>query len=217
VEFAKKGLEALKAPDYGVSRCNLSPLLSLDQVTVAVSSDRLFSVGDRILEIGGIPLDAASKTPVKDLLMTHASTDSLSVKVNRHGRPIDLMAQCSDTKPLIDLLLEALYAASKLDAQTCATKLEAAAQLHALDYRFAWLSYDCRRAAGRVTADEQPRQFYEIQRLAILQAKASADSLSSLRAQILTAVNNLHQSPAGYLADDLKQQYDEAVASATQQ
>jgi hypothetical protein len=49
----------------------------------------------------------------------------------------------------------------------------------------------------------------------ILENAWSADALGAIRATILTDVDTLKKSNAGYLGDDLKSQYDQAVAASS--
>jgi hypothetical protein len=166
--------------------------------------------------IANEPVDPTAKMGVRDLLMKHTPTEKLPVKVKRGGAEVTVNAVCTDSKPYYDLFLEAAYAASKNDAATCADKMTAAGQLHGFNFGAAELSFQCRRVAGRVVgATAQAQGFYELRRLAILETSWSPDALGKIRGMILTAVEILQKNNSALLADDLKQQYDNAVAKST--
>jgi hypothetical protein len=55
---------------------------------------------------------------------------------------------------------------------------------------------------------------YDVRRLMIREGAWSADALSSMRGAVLTSVDILHKNNAQMLGDDLKQEYDAAVAHA---
>lgn len=214
VQAAAKWVAELKTPDYAISRCMLSPDLATDNVTVAISVDRVFSMGDVFLEIAGQPLDASAKTPIRDILVKHGPNEELSVKIRRGGDEMIVSAKCTDAKPFNDLLLEGFYAASKQDASGCADKLEAAAQLKILSAWPNFVLYECRYAAERIPPASAAQGYYDVARRFILEARTSADALAQIRGNMLGAVNDLRNANASFLADDLQKQYDEAVAAA---
>jgi len=213
-KLAQRFLEELKKPEYGVSRCMISPGLASDQMTVSVSVDRLFSAGDVIVAVGNDPLDPNAKTPVRDLLMKHGADESIPVKIRRAGSELTVTAKCADSKPVYDLELEGAYAASNNDAATCADKLTAAKQLHVMAFPPLFLLYQCARIAGKMpNIADQARAYYEAYQMMILNNLWSSDALSRIRGDVLTAVDQLKKGNATLLGDDLKQQYDQAVAA----
>lgn len=213
--LGQRALEALKAPELAVSRCMLSPVFSSDNATVAISTDRVFMSNDVLIAIANEPVDPTAKMGVRDLLMKHTPTEKLPVKVRRVGAELTVNAACTDSKPFYDLFLEAAYAASNSDAATCADKMTAAGQLHGFNFGAAELSFQCRRVAGRIVGTiAQAQGFYELRRLAILESAWSPDALGRIRGMILTAVDILQKNNSALLANDLKQQYDDAVAKS---
>jgi hypothetical protein len=206
----------LKKPEHAVSRCSLTPVFATDGATVAVSVDRVFSAGDTVLSIADEQLDPNSKHAVRDLLMKHGPTEQVSVRLRRMNRELTVTAQCSDAKPGSDALLEAAFAASKGDASTCADKIEQASHLHASNYWVLRLAQTCRIQSGRLSNNTQQAQgFYEMNREAIRELAWSADALNNARGTVLTAVDTLHKGNAALLGDDLKSQYDQALAAAS--
>lgn len=213
-DLAQRFLDELKKPEYGASRCMISPGLASDQMTVGVSVDRVFSAGDVIVAIGSDPVDAAAKTPVKDLLVKHGVDETVPIKIRRAGAELIVAAKCTDSKPFYDLELEGVFAASKNDAVTCVDKLNAAKQLHVMNFPPMFLAFQCAKIAGKIpNSGDQARGYYEAYRMMVLLNLWSSDALSRIRGDILTAVDALKKGNATLLADDLKQQYDQAVAA----
>jgi hypothetical protein len=194
----------------------LTPVVAGDGMTVALSTDRTFASGDIILSVGADRLDPSVKTPLRDVLMKHGPTELVSVKVRRSDAELTVTAACKDARPFYDAAFEAALAASKGDAATCYDKLVEAGRLEALHSGFLNLEFICGVQAGRiVTPTDQASGYYEIVRRMILENAWSADALGAIRATILTDVDTLKKSNAGYLGDDLKSQYDQAVAASS--
>jgi hypothetical protein len=210
---AQVGVDELKQPEYAISRCMLSPVFASDNMTVARSTDHTFEMGDVILAIGGRQLDMNAKTPIRDLLLKYSPTDQLMVKLRRSGEEKVVSTKCSDAKPFYNLVLEGYYAASKRDAVECSSKLEEAAALHPLNAAPASILFQCRYATGKISEDRAPQDFYDVNRMMLGEARYSADALSDLRGAILSAVSDLQKHNAAVFADDLKKQYDDAVAA----
>jgi hypothetical protein len=210
-------VEGLKRPEYGVSRCTITPLLASDSMTVAISVDRVFSAGDVVMAIGNDPVDPTAKTPVRDLLMKHGADETVPVKVRRGDKEMVVSAKCTDAKPFNDLVLEAAFAASKNDAAACADKMNAARQLHAIGFPMMFLAFQCARISGRLSNPaDVARSYYDTYRTMLLANTWSPDALSRIRSDMLLAVDALKKSNAALLADDLKQQYDQALAAKSQ-
>ncbi|MGO9592224.1 MAG: hypothetical protein ACLQFT_09140 [Steroidobacteraceae bacterium] len=210
-------VEEFRKPEYAASRCMLALNFASDGTTVA-STDRVFSAGDVVIAIGDQQIDANSKTTVSDLLMKHGPDETIPIKIRRADKEMVVTAKCADAKPLYDLLLDAAYAASKNDAATCADKMSAAGRLHALPYMQMWLGYSCGRQAGRiVTTTDVAQGYYELQRELILEAGWSSDALGRIRETILSAVHSLQTNNAAMLANDLIEQYEQAVSAASPQ
>jgi hypothetical protein len=215
--LSQKILEEFKKPEYAVSRCALSPVFASDSMSVAVSEDRTFAAGDLVVEVGNEPLDTSSKTPVRDLLMKHGAAETVPVKIRRADKELVVTAKCSDAKPVNDLLLEAAFAASKNDAVTCADKMNSARQLHAMAFPIMFLAFQCNRIAGRITTPgDLARGYYDAYRMMVLANVWSPDALGRIRGDVLSAVDVLKKSNATLLADDLKQQYDQALTAKSQ-
>jgi hypothetical protein len=215
-QIGQQQLEFLQKPELAVSRCTISPVFESDGVTVAVSTDRMFSAGDVVLAVGDETLDPSSKTPLRDIFMKHRPDEAVSIRLRRAGKDLTVAAKCMDAKPLNDLWLEAAYAASKNDAATCYDKMQAAARLHALNTGAMWLSFQCGVRAGRITGSSaQGQGYYEVHREMILEAQWSADALGRVRGTVLGAVDNLQKNNESMLGLDLKQQYDQALANAS--
>jgi hypothetical protein len=213
-KLGQGAVDELKKPEYADARCALSPLLASDGMTVALSTDAVFSAGDTILSIGGEQLDTTSKHPVVDVLKKHGPTDKLQLKIRRSGHELTVSAQCADAKPYFDAMLEAGFAASKGDFGTCADKVGEARRLHVLNFAAARLSFNCNAQAKRfANLADTSHAYYELYRLAILQAAWSSDALGSVRGTILEAVDKLQKNNAAFLGDDLKRQYDDAVSA----
>ena len=216
-QLGQRFVDELKKPKYAATRCMLAPILASDAMTVAVSVDRVFSSGDVMVAIGGERVDETAKTPVRDLLGKHGADESLPITIRRAGKELVVTTKCTDAKPFAHLLLEAAIAASKNDAATCADKMHAARQLRALGYAQMNLAYQCTRLAGRIpNAADQAHGYYELYREAILETAWSSDALGRVRGPILEAVDLLKKNNQALLADDLKQQYDQALAAKSQ-
>jgi hypothetical protein len=212
-QLGQQIVEELKKPEYAVSRCVLTPVLMSDNMSVAVSVDRVFSAGDVLTAVSGEPLDATAKTPLKDLLMKHSAVESVAITIRRAGKEIVITAKCADAKPMFDSILEAAFAASKNDAATCADKMDASARLHTLSHGPRVLAYRCYFQAKRFSnMADNTRSSYEMSREWILESAWSPDALSNIRGGILSTVDWLQKNNASLLADDLKQQYDQAVS-----
>jgi hypothetical protein len=210
-------LDEYMKPEYAVSRCMLSPVLATDNLSVALSVDRAFSSGDVLLAVGNESVDANAKTPVRDLLMKHNADETVPIRVRREGKELLVSAKCGDSKAFNDLILEGVFAASKNDAAGCADKFNAAKKLHALTYSFMFVAFHCARVAGRLTTpDEMNRGYYDAYRMVILTHVWSVDALSQIRGDLLAAVDVLRKKNATLLADDLKQQYDQALSAKSQ-
>jgi len=207
----------LKKPEYGVSRCMLTPVFESDSMTVALSTDHVFAAGDVFVVVGSEVVDSTAKFPVRDALMKRASDESIQVKIRRAGKEMTVTAKCSDAKPFYDLLLEAGFAASNNDAIGCSDKMRAAAGLHALNFFPMHLAFQCGRLAGRIVGlADQAKAYYEVYEQLIRESQWSTDALNRNRATILTAVEALRKGNAAYLADDLKQQFDQALSAKMQ-
>jgi len=191
----------------------LTPLFSTDQMTVAVSTDRVFSAGDIIIAVGDDPIDSTAKTPVRDLLMKYGPTETLAIKIRRADKELVVTAKCADAKPFYDLQLEGAFAASKSDFATCADKMTGANRLHNLGAHVQWLAFQCARQAGRMVGSALAQGYYEVHRQLILESAWSSDSLGGIRGTILSAVDTLQKNNASLLGDDLKQQYDQALSA----
>jgi hypothetical protein len=180
--MGQRDVEEMKKPQYAGSRCMLSPLFASDGMTVALSTDAVFSAGDTILSVGGEPLDATSKNAARDVLMKHGPTEKVQVKIRRSDHELTVTAQCADSKPAYDALLEAAFAASKGDFSACADKVAEARRLHALNYAYANLGFNCALQAKRFGSLANVSQaYYELYRLQILQAAWSSDALGNIR------------------------------------
>jgi hypothetical protein len=211
-------MDEYKKPEYAKSRCMISPLLSSDSATVALSVNRVFAGGDTILSIGGTAINESSPTAVRDLLIKHGPNEEVVVKLRRAGKEQAVTAHCSDAKVFYDLVLEASYAASKSDAVTCGDKLREANRLHAFQSSLLWLAFQCDRVAGKLSnPSDLARNFYEVNRVLILESAWSTDAIGRIRGTILEAVNTLQNNNGTVLGEDLKQQYDQAVAAASAQ
>jgi hypothetical protein len=214
VRVGQQYLDELKKPEYAVSSCMLTPVFASDGMTVAVTADRVFSAGDVVIAVGGEPIDTTAKKPVSDLLKKHGPNDSIQVKVRRADKEVTVNSTCTDTKPFYDLLLEASFAASKNDAARCADKMTEARHLHASSASAMHLANQCARFAGRMP-NVADAAYYEVHREILLENLWSSDALSHIRAAILNAVDTLKKGNQSLLADDLKQQYDQAVAASS--
>jgi hypothetical protein len=216
--MAQSYLDELKKPEYAAARCILSPVMSSDAMTVAISGDHIFAAGDTIIAVGGDQVDLNEKNPVRALLMKHGGDEAVQVKLRRADKELAVTAKCTNAKPAFDLLLEAAYSASKNDAATCSDKMNAMRQLHALYASQMSLAFQCTRIAGRFSnAADLARGYYEVNREVIVENAWSPDALGRIRGTILTAVDNL-KKPNGspLLADDLKAQFDQALAAKSQ-
>jgi hypothetical protein len=213
-ELGQKNVDALKAPHFAESRCMLSPVFGADYVSVAVSSDRVFLSGDIVMSIAGERLDPTVKTTVRDVLSKHAADETVPVTLKRAGADITVNAKCTDSKPYYDRILEASYAASKKDPAGCTDKMDQAKELHTLGHAGGWLAMQCKFAAGKLTGAAASRSYYEVEKEGIEEIASSADALDHARGQILTDVDLLRKNQAGFLADDLKEMFDKAVAKA---
>jgi hypothetical protein len=183
-------------------------------MTVALSTDAVFSGGDVILSLDGEPLDATSKHAARDVTMKHAPTEKVQLKIRRAAHELTVTAQCADAKPFYDAMLEAGFAASKGDFATCADKVAEARRLHPLNFPQANLGFSCNLQAKRFSNPaDTGHAYYELYRLAILQAAWSSDALGNIRGTILEAVDKLQKNNAAFLGDDLKRQYDDAVSA----
>jgi hypothetical protein len=213
-KFGQSGVDELKKPEYAGSRCMLSPVFASDGMTVALSTDAVFSAGDAVLSIGGEPLDPTSKHAARDVTMKHEPTEKVQVKIRRSAHELTVTAQCADVKPFNDAMLEAAFAASKGDFGTCADKVAETRRLHPLNYPQAYLGFNCSLQAKRFSnLDSTSQAYYELNRLAILQNAWSSDALGNIRGTILAAVDKLQKNKTAFLGDDLKRQYDDAVAA----
>jgi hypothetical protein len=213
-QLGERLFEEYKKPAYAESRCMLSPVFSSDGTTVAVSVDRVFSAGDVITTVGDEQLDTTAKTPVRDILLKHGPNEILQVKIRRADKELVVTAKCADAKPIYDLMLESAFAASKNDAPTCADKFDAAARLQKPYYGQLALAYQCYFYARRFSnIADNSRKAYEMYRQLILESAWSPDALSNIRGTILNAVDGLQKHNASVLADDLRQQYDQAVSA----
>jgi hypothetical protein len=207
-------VDELKKPEYGISTCMLTPVFASDGMTVAVSTDRVFSAGDVVIAVGGEPVDTTAERPVGSLLNKHEPKDSVQIKIRRADRELIVTTPCADTKPFFDLLLEAAFAASKNDAASCADKMNAARGLHALNFKMQQGAYICAARAGRIVGSpDLARGYYEIHRELILENKWSLDALSRIRGTILSVVDMFQKQNNSLFGDDLKQQYEQAVAA----
>jgi hypothetical protein len=207
----------LKKPEYGVSRCMLTPVFASDSMTVALSTDRIFAAGDIFVAVGGEAIDSTAKFPVRDALMKRASDESIPIRIRRASKEIAVTAKCTDAKVFYDLLLEAAFAAANNDAAGCADKMRAAAGLHALNFYPMHLAFQCGRLAGRIVGPtDQAKAYYEVYEQLIRESQWSVDALNRNRSTILTAVDALRKGNAVLLADDLKQQFDQALSAKTQ-
>jgi hypothetical protein len=213
-QLGQKNVDALKASEFGKSRCMLSPVFGADYVSVAVSGDRIFFSGDVVLSIAGEPLDTTVKTTVRDVLSKHAPDETVPVKLKRAGTEITVNAKCSDAKSYYDLVLEASYAASKKDPSGCADKMDQAEKLHILAYAGSWLAFQCKVAANKITGAAVTQSYYQVEKQGVEELASSADALDHARVHILTAIDLLRKNQAGFLADDLKEIFDSAVAKA---
>lgn len=214
-ESAGKVVDYLKQhPDLGISRCMLSPDFSEDRRTVSISRDHVFTAGDVFLEIAGVSLDLNSNSPIRDVLMKHLPTETIDVKIKRGSEERMVSAKCTDAKLYNDLLLEGLYAASKRDMVTCASKLGAASDQHILDYFSEYISYRCRGLSNQISGLALQQALYDVDRHKILFSKTSPDALSHIRGGILSDLVTLQQNSASVLADDLKKILDDAVAAS---
>jgi hypothetical protein len=153
VTLGQRYLDELKKPEYAVSSCAISPVFASDNMTVAVTADRVFSAGDVVIAVGGEPVDVTSKKPVGDLLLKHAANESVPVKIRRTDKEMIVTASCTDRKAYYDLVLEAAFAASKNDAAACADKMNAARSLHAPNAVAMEFAYFCALNAGRIVGN----------------------------------------------------------------
>jgi hypothetical protein len=136
------------------------------------------------------------------------------VTLKRAGANITVNAKCTDSKPYYDRILEASYAASKKDPAECADKMDQAKELHTLGHAGGWLAMQCKFAAGKLTGAAASRNYYEVEKEGIEEIASSADALDHARGQVLTDVELLRKNQAAFLADDLKDMFDKAVAKA---
>lgn len=216
--FVVRNAEAMAAElrksEFATSRCMLTPVFAGDGMTVALSTDRIFASNDVIVGVGEDKLDPSVKFPVRAVLMKHGPSEQVSVRVRRSGKELTVTAMCADAKPFYDAQLEGAFAMSKGDAARCSDKFGEASRIHALNVGPMNLAYNCAVLAGRfVTPADTAKSYYEVYRHLILESQWSSDSLGNNRANILTAVDFLNKKGAAYLADDLKSQYDQAVAA----
>jgi hypothetical protein len=212
--MAEPFLAELKKPELAASRCMLSPVLATDNLTVAVSADRVFATGDVILAVGNDVVDVTAKMPVRDILAKHGPDESIALRIRRAGKEAMITAKCGDAKSYVDRLLEATYAASHNDAAGCADKMRAAFDVHRPGFYPMFLSFQCNRLAGRIVGTVSlGRAYYEVYQELILESAWSPDALNHNRANILAAVEVLSKNNE-MLANDLKEQLDQAVVSA---
>ena len=207
-------VDELKRPEYGISTCMLTPVFASDGMTVAVSADRVFSAGDVVIAVGNEQVDTTAQRPVGSLLNKHEPKDSVQIKIRRADKELIVTAACADTKPFFDLLLEAAFAASKNDAASCADKMNAARGYHALNFKMQQGAYVCAARAGRLVGNpELARGYYEIHRELILENEWSLDALGRIRGTLLSVVDMFQKQNNSLLGNDLKQQFDQAVAA----
>jgi flavin-dependent dehydrogenase len=91
--------------------------------------------------------------------------------------------------------------------------MRAAGGLHGLNFFPMHLAFQCGRLAGRIVGPtDQAKAYYEVYEQLIRESQWSADALNRNRGAILTAVEALRKGNAAFLADDLKQQFDQALA-----
>jgi hypothetical protein len=204
----------LKEPDLAVSRCLLSPDIASDNVTVAVSADRIFEAGDVFQEVDGTALDPKSKNPVRDILLKHPPNGDVSVKVLRHDKTTPLIAHCNDAKAFYDLIIEGLHAGANNDFVGCADKFQSATTFGYLGSLLSWARWDCQKVSGLITSKTSySLDYYNIMLELIAENKQSADALSRIRGTVLTVIDQLQRQGADSLSMDLKQQLDEATAA----
>ncbi len=205
----------LKNSVYAASRCMLTPVFGSDQLTVAVSADRIFAARDTVIAVDGELVAENSKSAFRDLLIKHGPNEEISIKLRRSGTELTVKARCMDAKTFYDLVLEASYAASKNDAATCTDKMGQASRVHLLASPGASLAFECAQQSGRlVKPADIARAYYDLRRLLILESAWSSDALSQIRGTILASVDTLQKYNAAFLGEDLKQQYDQAVAAS---
>jgi hypothetical protein len=136
-------LEEYQKPEYDTSSCLISPIFASDNMTVAVSADRVFSAGDLVITVGDLQVDSTAKRPVSDLVRRFGPQDHIPIKIRRASKELTLTVPCTDKRPFTDLLREAGFAASRNDPATCADKMSEARRLHILGASGMGLAYFC--------------------------------------------------------------------------
>lgn len=213
--LGQQDLDELKKPEYAASRCMLTPDFGSDGMTVAASSDRIFSPHDQVVAVAAEPVVANAKNAVRTLLIKHGPNEVLAITIRRAGSVQAITAQCADAKPYFELLIAASLAASRSDAAACADRMAEAARLHTPSSTSLGLAFQCASQAGRISAADVHRRYYEIYRLLILESAWSLDALDRIRTTVHGAFDHLLENGAPQFADDLKRLYEQSVAAAS--
>jgi hypothetical protein len=204
----------LKNSDLAVSRCMLPPIVLPDGVTVAISDGMLFEPGDILKTVNGVALDSTAPRPLLAVLMKIPPQSSIPVAFKRRGTTRTVTAACKDAKAYYDLVIEGAYGGAHNDFTTCATKLQAAASIHVLQWTERSLRWNCQKQIGQITAESMPLSFYEIEQQRIAQARYSVNELEAMRGPILNASDWLKSHNAESLSADLKKLLEDATAEA---
>ena len=212
---ARPLLEELGKAQYQVSRCMLSPVLAANGRVVAVSRDASFLPGDALVAIDREPLDAASPTPVIDILERRPINALVGVRVSRGGSERLVTVRCTDVKPFYAALRAAAEAAAAGDAAACADSLSSAEQLHGLAGVWLRLAMSCKIEAGRLSGEAIWRADYDLFHQRIAEAQYSPTLLRGLRRAVHGAARDLEAHGNARLAGMLLKDYAAAVAAAS--
>ena len=208
---AQKMLDMLSARDGWKShRCMIAPNLARDMVVG--THDTILNYGDKILEVEGRPVSSTGPAVV-DLLRTLPVSATIKLRINRAGVEQTVSVPCSDAAPAEALTEDALVSAAKSDFPRCAEKFDASERLHELNWAQRSFQFQCQKRMKKSSFSDA-HGLYGVDRDALRDNAFSSDTLQKLSKAISDDENRLRQMGSGYLADELKSEFEAYEFSA---
>lgn len=143
---AKELAEKLRAAGEPKDRCSLGANIYDGPVVGRASAESALRPGDRLLMLDGKSIQGKSGDELISLLRAIPPEAQVAVTVDRGGEILDLTAQCMNSRPDIEPLVNALNLAARGRFDDCVREISA---LRSVDARTAMLKAECASMSRR--------------------------------------------------------------------
>lgn len=178
---AKTNAAALRAAGEPMDRCSLSANIGPGPVVIRTHGLSPLKAGDKLLAIDGTAVAGSAPDAVIAVLRRTAPTATVSISVERDGKPTTVPVACSNSRATIEPLVAALDLAARGKFDEC---VDVVSRIPNLDTNAAALRLDCSSLSRKVGRTEVAARMAEVAEMAIQDARHAPSTRNDVVKQL---------------------------------